>query len=93
MIFVWNSQVATNLVQSVHPLCSKGILDQQAKKALIPIVVLNPPNPIYSLYTWPTMVSDIGKPLKLPQTTFLTRPRNTKKHYFQAFVSCAAANF
>ena len=74
-------------MQSVQPLCSKGNLDQQAGKALIPRVVLNLRNPIHSLYTWPTMVSDIGKPLKLPQTsttpsTFLTPPKHKKRALF-----------
>ena len=45
--------------------------------SLLQLSLQNLRNPIHSLYTWPTVVSDIGKPLKLPPTT--TSPAHISK--------------
>ena len=51
--------------------CLKSPFVEISTGSLFQLVLRNLRNPIHSLYTWPTVVSDIGKPLKLPATTIL----------------------
>ena len=71
--------------------CLKSPYDGKGTGSLFQLVLRNLRNPIHSLYTWPTVVSDIGKPLKLPATTILAPTK--KKSCSQAFVIRCASNF